>query len=78
VEPIATLLFEEVTAMDDTVFGAGTVTVVLPLTPLREAVTAVEPAATAVTVPAGFTVATAEFALVHVAVAVTLAVELSL
>ena len=47
--------------------NAGTVTVVLPLIPLRVAVIVVEPAPWAVTMPVLLTVATEVFVEVHVA-----------
>jgi hypothetical protein len=55
-----------------------TLSVAVPLTPLSEAVTAVEPRATAVASPFELMVATAAVATVQLAVAVTSAVELSL
>jgi hypothetical protein len=72
-----------VTAIEVTVGGGGgttavTVRVADPLTPLKDAVTVAVPAATPVARPVEFTVAAAVFELVHVAVVVTFAVELSL
>jgi hypothetical protein len=55
-----------------------TLSAAVPLTPLSEAVTAVEPGATAVASPFKLMVATAAVATVQLAVAVTSAVELSL
>lgn len=55
-----------------------TVSVAAPSTPVKDAVTVVEPAATPVASPAAFTVATAGLDEVQVAVAVTSAVVLSL
>ena len=66
-----------VTAMEVTVV-AVTVSVAVPLTPLRVAVTSVDPAATPVANPPDEMVATVALAVVQVAVEVTLAVELSL
>jgi hypothetical protein len=57
---------------------AATPSVAVPLTPLSEAVTVVEPAATPVARPAGLIVATVVVAAVQFAAAVTFAVELSL
>ena len=58
--------------------AAATVMVAVPLKPLMDAVTVVEPEATALTRPPVLTVATAELAVAQVAVEVTLAVEPSL
>jgi hypothetical protein len=55
-----------------------TLSVALPLIPLNEAVNAVEPKATAVARPVEFTVATAVFAAVQLAVELTFPVEPSL
>lgn len=55
-----------------------TVSVAVPVTPFSDAVTAAEPAATAVARPDAFTVATAGLAVVHAALPVTSAVEPSL
>jgi hypothetical protein len=55
-----------------------TVSVAVPVIPVSDAVTAVEPAATAVARPDAFTVATAGLEVVHAALAVTSAVEPSL
>ena len=61
--------------MDVTVLGAAaTVSISVPLTPLNEAVTLVEPAPTPVARPAEFTVAKAAFADIQLTVAVTFAV----
>jgi hypothetical protein len=57
---------------------AVTVSVAVPLTPLREAVMMLVPALTPVARPAVLMVATAVVALVQVAVLVTVAVEPSL
>jgi hypothetical protein len=57
---------------------AATLSVVVALTPLSEAVTVVEPAATPVARPAELIVATAAFAADQLADAVTFAVEPSL
>jgi hypothetical protein len=66
-------------AIDFTVFDtAVTVSVAVPLTPFSDAVIVLEPAATPVANPAALIVATDVFALLHVAVAVTFTVELSL
>ncbi len=69
-----------VTAMEVMVFvvAAVTVSVALPLTPIREAVIVLDPAATAVASPAALIVAAALLLDVQVAVEVTFAVELSL
>jgi hypothetical protein len=68
-----------VIAIEDSVLTAAvTVTVVLAVIPLKVALIVALPAATAVTTPAAFTVAAAEFPLRHVAVVVTFAVEPSL
>jgi hypothetical protein len=58
--------------------GAGTVSVAVLLTPLRDAVMVVDPAATPVARPEALMVATAGAVDVHEAVAVAFAVELSL
>jgi hypothetical protein len=58
--------------------AAGTVSVAVPLKAPVEAVTVLDPAATAVATPPELTVATEALELVHVAVEVTSAVELSL
>jgi hypothetical protein len=60
------------------VVRAFTLKVAVPLMPPKEAVTAVEPDATAVARPAALMVATAGLAADHCAVAVTLCVEPSL
>jgi hypothetical protein len=79
VAPAATLALGGETAIDVTVFvAAGTVSVAIPAMPLTEAVMVVEPAAIAVASPAELIVATAAFAAVQLAIAVTLAVEPSL
>jgi hypothetical protein len=66
-------------AIDFSVFAvAVTVSVAVPLTPLSDAVTVDEPAATPVATPAALIVAIEVFALLHVTVEVTFAVELSL
>jgi hypothetical protein len=66
-------------AIDFTVFNtAVTVSVAVPLTPFSDAVIVLEPAATPVANPAALIVATDVFELLHVAVAVTFTVELSL
>jgi hypothetical protein len=79
VAPAATVAVAGETAIDVTVFvAAGTVSVALPLTPSRVAVIVVEPAATAFAMPDGVIVATAAFASVQFADAVTSAVEPSL
>ncbi|MGA8273270.1 MAG: hypothetical protein WB919_17030 [Candidatus Sulfotelmatobacter sp.] len=57
---------------------ATTLSVALPLSPINDAVTAVEPVATAVARPVEFTVATAVFAAVQLAVELTFPVEPSL
>ena len=57
---------------------AATVDVAVPLTPLRVAVMALEPAATAVAIPDELTEATAAFAAAQVAVVLTFPVEPSL
>jgi hypothetical protein len=68
-----------VIAMDLTVFvTAVTVSAAVPLTPLKVAVMVLEPAATAVARPDALIVAAAVLELVHAAVVLTLAVELSL
>jgi hypothetical protein len=58
--------------------GAVTLRFAVPLTPLNVAVMVADPAETPVAMPAAFTVAAAGSELVHVAVVVTFAVELSL
>lgn len=79
VVPIVKLAEAGVTAID---FRTGatvvTVSVAVPLTPLREAVMAVEPVATAVAIPEELIVATAVFAEVQAAVVLTFPVEPSL
>ena len=61
--------------MDESVaVGVETVRIAVPLTPLSVAVMLVDPAATAVARPAALMVATLVFALIQVAVEVTLAV----
>ncbi len=77
VDPAAALAVPGDTEIAVIVFGV-TVRVAVPLTPLIEAVTVVEPAAPAVARPGELTVATAVFAAVQLAVAVTFAVEPSL
>ena len=77
VVPIAKLAGLGVTEIDLSTL-AVTVNVAVPLTPLRVAVTALEPAATAVAIPDELIVATAVFADVQLAVALTFAVEASL
>jgi len=77
VDPMAKLAVLGVTAMDVTAV-AVTVSVALPLTPLRAACTVVDPAATPVASPAELMVATEALPVVQVAVDVTFAVELSL
>jgi hypothetical protein len=67
------------TAIDAIVFViAVTFSVAFPLTPLNEAITLVEPAATPVAKPLEFIVATMVFAAPQLAVEVTFAVEPSL
>jgi hypothetical protein len=67
-------------AMEERVGGVavGTVSVAVPLTPLRDAVIVVDPDATPVATPAALTVATVVAELLQAAVEVTLAVEPSL
>ncbi|MGD0912289.1 MAG: hypothetical protein ABR928_10350 [Terracidiphilus sp.] len=68
-----------VTEIAVTVFVAAvTLSAAVPLTLLSEAVMVLEPAVTPVAKPDDFTVATAVFEVVQVAVDVTFAVELSL
>jgi hypothetical protein len=67
-----------VTAIEVIVFAGVTVNGVVPVTPLREAVTLVEPAATPVTRPVELIVAIAVLAAAQVAVVLMFAVELSL
>ena len=79
VTPTAMLALDGPTAIDVSVRAAAvTVSDVLPVIPLSEAVTIVEPAAAPVTRPLGFTVATAGAATVQTAVELTLAFEPSL
>jgi hypothetical protein len=79
VEPTETLAVVGDTAIDFTVLvGIATVRVAVSLTPLSRAFTVVEPEASAVARPLGFTVATAASAIVQVAVELMLAVEPSL
>ena len=79
VEPTATLALDGVTDIDDSVIvGPVTVNDALPVIPLKDAVTAVEPAVIPVARPLEFTVATTGVATVQVAVELTLAVEPSL
>jgi hypothetical protein len=79
VAPAIMLGLAGVTEIPVTVLAAAvTVKVATPLIPFIEAVTVVEPAASAVASPAELIVATAAFASVHVAVDVTFAVEPSL
>jgi hypothetical protein len=68
------------TAIDVTVTGGAcdTVTAAVPLTPVRVAVTVVEPELNAVASPAALMVATAWFEDTQAALAVTFAVEPSL
>jgi hypothetical protein len=68
-----------VTAIAVSVIGvAVTLSAALPLTPLNEAKMVLEPGVAPVAKPDEFTVATATFEVVQVAVAVTFAVEPSL
>ena len=79
VEPAAKLGFAGVTAIEESVLvDAVTVSVVVPVTPLREAEMAVDPAATAVARPAALMVATVVAELDHVAVSVTFCIDPSL
>ena len=79
VAPATMLGLAGVTAMDERVLAAAvTVSVAVPLTPFSAAVMVDEPAATPVANPLELIVAAAVFDEVHVAVVVTLAVELSL
>jgi hypothetical protein len=66
-----------VTAIEVSTFGV-TLSAALPLTPLKEAVTVVEPAATPVASPAALITAAAVVELVQVTVEVITAVEPSL
>lgn len=77
--PMLTVGLAGVTAMEESV-GATALTVraLLPLTLCNVAVMVAVPAATAVTIPLEFTVATAAALLVHVAELVTSAVDPSL
>jgi hypothetical protein len=73
------LPFAGVTAIEASVFAtAVTVNAVVPVTPLSDAVTLVEPAATPVASPVELMVAIAVLAIAHVTVVLTFAVELSL
>jgi len=79
VTPVVTLAEAGVTAIDFRVGTAiATVSVAVPLTPLRVAVITLEPAATAVAIPDELIVATTVFADVQIAVVLTFAVEASL
>jgi hypothetical protein len=78
VAPTAMLTFPGVTAIDLIVFAAVTVNGVVPVTPLREAVTLVEPAATPVARPVELIVAVAALAVAQVTVELMFAVEPSL
>jgi hypothetical protein len=80
IAPATMLGLAGVTAMEVIVFvvAAVTVSIAVPLTPLREAVIVLEPAATAVASPDVLIVAAALLEDVQVAVDVTFAVELSL
>jgi hypothetical protein len=65
-----------VTAMDESVFVAAvTVSAAVPITPLNDAVTVLDPAATADAIPEALIVAVAVLELVHAAVVLTFAVE---
>src|SRR5581483_10640764 len=79
VAPMARVALPGVSAIELRVIeGAGTVSVVLPLTPSKEAVTVVDPGAIAAALPDGEMVATLAFASVQAADLVTSAVEPSL
>lgn len=78
-KPTATLAVAGVIAMELTVGAlADTVSVALALSPLSEAVTVADPAATAVAMPLALTVATDVLEDAHVVADVTSAVEPSL
>ena len=65
-----------VTAMEESVLAAAvTVSAAVPFTPLKAAVTMVDPATTPDAIPAALIVAAAVLELVHAAVDVTFAVE---
>jgi hypothetical protein len=79
VAPTAMLAVAGVTEIAVTVFAtAVTLSAAVPLTPPSDAVIVLEPAATPVAMPDEFTVATAVFEVVQVAVDVTFAVDPSL
>lgn len=79
VAPMARVALPGVSAIELRVFtGAGTVRVALPLTPSKEAVTVVDPGASAAAMPDEEMVATLAFASVQAADLVTSAVEPSL
>ena len=80
VAPAAIEAVSGATAIEVTVTGGAcdTVTVAVPLTPVRVAVTVVEPELSAVATPAALMVATAGFEETQVALVVTFAVEPSL
>jgi hypothetical protein len=71
----AMLAVEGATAIDVTVTAGVTASDALPVIPLSEAVTVVEPVVTPVARPLEFTVAIAGVATVQVAVELTLVVE---